>query len=208
MKRKVPCHCESSFDIETPEEVDLDVQANMDAIQDGSFMNFTCPSCGKKHKPEFPITLIWPSKNLFFEVFTELDRGEFYRRKNAPSGKNSVALEAIIGYPEMAERLAVIRDGYDPVAVEAIKYHLQLKAEDQYEDIEMDIWYFSTENNSIVFHIHGIREGEVAVTKVPISLYEKTLSDYLSNPKKEIFKELRVQNYTSVKNTMRPEYLK
>jgi hypothetical protein len=207
VKRKVPCHCESSFDIDTPDEVDLDVQVNMDAIQDGSFMSFSCPSCGKKHKPEFPITLIWPSKKLSFEVFPELSRGEFYMRNKTPAAKGSTAMEAIIGYPEMAERLAVIRDGYDPLALEAIKYHLQLKAEEQYQDIEMDIWYFATENNSIVFHIHGIREGEVAVMKVPLSLYDKTLNDYLSNPKKEIFKELRVQNYTSVKNTMRPEYL-
>jgi len=43
--------------------------------------------------------------------------------------------------------------------------------------------------------------------KVPLSLYEKTLQDYKSNPKKEIFSVLRVKTYLSVKNTMRHEAL-
>ena len=208
MKRKIPCHCENSFDIEIPEEVDVDKPENMDEIQNGTFMNFTCPSCGKKHKPEFPIMVIWPSKKLKLEVFPEFERGEFYRRKKTPAEKGPCKLETIIGYPEMADRLAVIRDGYNPVPVEAIKYHLQLKAEEQYPDNEMDIWYYGSSGSILEFHIHGIKDNEVAVMKIPISLYEKTLADYKKNPKKELFTALRVRSYLSVKNTMRAEELK
>jgi hypothetical protein len=206
MQRKIPCFCDNSFIVEVPEEIDLDLNSSyMDEIRNGSFMNFHCPRCGKKHKPEFPITVLWPSKKLAFEVFPELDRGEFYRAKK--DGKTPVK-ETIIGYPELADRLAVIKDGLEPAAVEAIKYYLYIKAEESYPDDEMEIWYSSSSGEYLEFHIQGIREGEVAVMKVPRATYEKTLDDFLKHPKSEIFSALRVRSYLSVKNTMRPEGLK
>jgi len=215
MKRKIPCFCDSSFDIEAPEEIDLDSNsAYLDEILNGTFLNFICQSCGKKHKPEFPLSVLWPSKKLRFEVFPELERGEFYRRKKAPEEKGSYNLETIIGYPELADRLAIIRDGFEPAPVEAIKYFLHLKAEEQYPEEEMDIWYAGSasadgsKDGTIEFHIHGIRKNEVAVMKIPLSLYQKTHDDYKNHPKNELFSSLRVRTYLSVKNTMRPEELK
>ena len=220
MKRKITCFCDNAFDVEVDEEIDLD-KGFFDEIQNGTFMNFTCPGCGKKHKPEFPLSVLWPSKKLRFEVFPELDRGEFYRRKKTPADpkspladKSPLKLETIIGYPELADRLLIIRDGLEPTAIEAIKYYLQLKAEEQYPDDEMEVWYYNSgeksfnEKSSLEFHIHGIRQNEVAVMKVPFSLYQKTLDDYNNNPKNGIFSALRVRTYLSVKNTMRPEELK
>ena len=207
MKRKITCFCENAFDVEVPDEIDLD-SGYFDEIQNGTFMNFICPSCGKKHKPEFPISVLWPSKKLRFEVFPELERGEFYRRKKESEHKGPLVLETIVGYPELADRLAVIRDGFEPVAVEAIKYFLHVKAEEQYPEDEMDIWYYSSDGNTLEFHIHGIRENEVAVMKVPLSLYQKTLNDYSNNPKLELFGSLRIRSYLSVKNTMIPEVYK
>ena len=222
MKQKITCFCDNIFDVETLEEINLDIDSeSLDSILDGSFMNFTCPRCGKKHKPEFKLSLLWPSKKIRFEVFPELDRGEFYRRKKQQADKKSYPLETIIGYPEMAERLSVIRDGYEPMAVEALKYYLYLKAEEQYPDDEFEIWYFETGSSdktgssagketekTLEFHLHGIRESEVAVMKIPVSIYEKTLDDYRKHPKSEIFSALRVRSYLSVKNMMRPEELK
>jgi len=212
MKQKIPCLCENSFEVDYPEEINLDSDPHyLDEILDGSFFNFICPSCSKKHKPEFPILVLWPSKKACFEVVSELDRGEFYRAKKPPAQKDSLPIETIISYPEMADRLAVIRDGFEPTAVEAIKYHLLIKAEEQYPENEMEIWYYSSNrdgpNGFLEFHIHGIRENEVAVTKIPLSLYQKTLDDYTTNPKGEIFAALRVRSYLSVKNTMRSESL-
>ncbi|MDR0487499.1 MAG: hypothetical protein LBG91_04560, partial [Treponema sp.] len=155
-----------------------------------------------------PLSIIWPSKKLRFEVFPELDRGEFYRRKKTPPEKGPNKFETIIGYPELADRLAVIRNGLDPAPVEAIKYFLHVKAEEQYPDDEMEVFYCGHTDDSIEFHIHGIRENEVAVMMVPFSLYEKTLDDYTKNRKDELFVALRVRSYLSVKNTMRPDELK
>ena len=215
MKKKITCFCENAFDAEIPDEVDLDSGNYLEEIQNGSFLNFTCGSCGKKHKPEFPLKLVWPSKKLRFEVFTEMDKGEFYRRKKLPNEKlsgekASYPLETIIGFPEMADRLAVIKDGFEPAAVEAIKYYLYLKADEQYPDTDLSIWYFgqsgdTPDQRTLEFHIHGIREGEVAVMKIPFSLYEKTFADFKKNPKSELFSTLRVRTYLSARNTMRQE---
>jgi hypothetical protein len=141
-----------------------------------------------------------------------LERGAFYRRKKPAKEKTTYTMETIIGYPELADRLAIIRDGFEPAAVEAIKYFLYLKAEEQYPVDEMEIWYSSDDSmrvaDSLVFHIHGIRQEEVAVMKIPLSLYQKTLDDYKKHPKNEIFSALRFRTYLSVKNTLRPEALK
>jgi len=214
VRRKIPCYCDNAFEVDIPDEIDLDGSTEyFDQIQNGTFLNFTCPACNKKHKPEFPLFVFWPSKKLRFEVFPEMERGEFYRRKKAPEEKGPHKMETIIGYPELADRLAVIKDGFEPVAVEAIKYFLHVKAEEQYPDDELDIWYYSAPGDSadsgfLQFHIHGIRKDEVAVMKIPLSLYEKTLSDYKKHPKGDTFSALKVRTYLSVKNTMRHEELK
>jgi hypothetical protein len=143
-----------------------------------------------------------------------LDRGEFYRRKKEVPDKGPLKKETIIGYPELVDRLLVLRDGLEPSAVEAIKYYLYVKAEESYPDGELEIWYAGMAGDlkdaasALEFHIHGIKEDEVAVTKVPQSLYRKTLDDFIKHPKNEMFSSLRVRSYLSVKNMMRPEELK
>ncbi|MDR1565855.1 MAG: CpXC domain-containing protein [Treponema sp.] len=220
MIQKIPCFCDNTFSVEIPEEIDIDARPDyLDQIINGTFLNFTCPRCGKKHKPEFNITVLWPGKKLRIEVFTELDRGEFYRRKKDVSDKNPLKKETVIGYPELADRLMVLRDGLEPAAVEAIKYYLQLKAEETYPEDEIETWYAGSSDSGLEFHIHGISRGqnteegakneeEVAVMKISRDLYQKTLDDYIKHPKNEIFTALRLRSYLSVKNMMRPEELK
>jgi hypothetical protein len=216
MTQKIPCFCDDSFTVEIPQEINLDSEPKLlDEILNGTFLNFTCPSCGKKHKPEFAINISWPSKKVWFEVFIELDRGEFYRRKKEKGKTGPLRKETIIGYPELADRLLVYRDKLEPAAIEAIKYYLHLKAEENYPDEEINIWYScrnpddaEASTESLEFHIHGIKKDEVAVMKVPYSLYEKTLVDYKKHPKSEIFTALKHRTYLSVNNMMRPEALK
>jgi hypothetical protein len=209
VEQKIPCFCDNTFTVDIPDKIDLDANSEyIDQIINGTFLNFTCPGCGKKHKPEFAITITWPGKKVRFEVFPELDRGEFYRRKKETSGKGLLTKETIISYPELADRIMVYRDGLEPIAVEAVKYFLYLKAEESYPDNDIEIWYASSSPESLEFHLHGIKQDEIAVMKVPFSLYKKTLDDHKKHPKDEIFTALRVRSYLSVKNTMRPEELK
>jgi hypothetical protein len=207
MKQKITCPCGSSFSVEVEEEINLDLNPEtLDQIMDGSFLNFNCPDCGKKHKPEFKIFLDWPSKKIKLEALPELDRGGFYRRK-----KDTPGTETVIGYPELADRLSVIRDGLEPVAIESLKYYLLLKAEENYPDQEMSVWYHGKDlgqSECIEFHIQGIKEDEVAVSRIPLALYEKTLADYKKHPRQELFSSLRTRSYLSVLNMQWPEELK
>ncbi|MDR1949257.1 MAG: CpXC domain-containing protein [Spirochaetaceae bacterium] len=202
MKRKIPCPCDNTFTVEVPESIDLDVRPEyLTEILNGSFMNFTCSSCGKKHKPEFPITLLWPSRHYTFEVLPEQERLSFYRRKKE---KKPEFTETLIGYPELADRLVVIRDGLVPIVVEALKYYLLLKAEETNAEGEISVWYQNREADHLEFHLHGLRDGEVAVTRVPVAVYEKTAGDFRSHPKTELFSSLRFGSYISVQNMMAP----
>ncbi|MDR0486765.1 MAG: CpXC domain-containing protein [Treponema sp.] len=204
MKRNISCLCGKDFSVEVEEEIDLDgFPEHLEKICSGAFMSFVCPLCEKKHKPEFPLTIVWKSKNLKLEVLPELDRGDFYRRK-----KRNESSEAIIGYPEMADRITVVRDDLEPAVIEALKYYLLLKAEETYPGREINAWYYGKVPEGIEFHLDGIKEGEMAVMKVPHELYDKTAEDYRRHPKNEPFTSLRSRSYLSIQNILRPNGLK
>jgi hypothetical protein len=207
MRHKIPCFCDNTFTVDVPEEIDLDVDPHyIEDILAGHFMDFTCTSCGKKHKPEFPMIVQWASKNQSIEVFPELGRGEFYRRKE---DKNRAAnRETVISYPELAERIAMVKDNLIPDVVEALKYYLFMKADETYPEEEISIWYNTKTEAGLEFHIHGIKDNEVALTKIPLEIYEKTLADFRKNPKAEPFAGLRLKGYCSIQNILRPEELK
>jgi hypothetical protein len=203
MKRNIACPCGKTFAVETRDEIDLDAEGEeIERITEGSFMNFICPGCGKIHKPEFPCFFRWPSKKTAVEFLPELDRGGFYRRKKDPPGT-----ETVIGYMELADRIAVLRDGLEPAAIEAIKYFLLLKAEESCEGAEISAWYQGRGPDAIEFHLYGIKAGEVAVSRIPLQIYEKTLADYEKHPKGAVFAALRIRSYLSVQNTLRPDAL-
>jgi hypothetical protein len=207
VKRGISCLCDAGFSVEVPGEIDLDRDGRyLDEILDGSFLNFVCPRCGKKHKPEFPLTLRWGKKALVLEVLPEQSRGEFYRRK-----QDGGAGETVIGYPEMAERLGLYRDGLVPGAVEALKYHLLLRAEETWPGEELSLWYqgrgdaAADDKAPLEFHFHGFKSAEIAVSRLPYSLYEKTLAEFRARPRSGVFALLRFRSYLSVRNALRPE---
>jgi hypothetical protein len=208
MKHNVTCLCSRSFSIDIEEEINLDNSPDqLEKICNGTFMSFDCPECGKKHKPEYVINLLWKSKNINFEVLPELDRGEFYRRKKDKLFEDK-SYETIIGYPEMADRIAVIKDDLEPVVIEAIKSFLLAKAEETYPDKEINAWYIGKTPKGVEFHLDGIKQDEVAVMIVPYEIYEKTRADYKKHPKNEIFTSLRHRTYLSVQNLYRHDALK
>jgi len=204
MKRNIPCLCGTNIAIEYEEEIDIDTSPEiLKKIFNGAFMNYKCDFCGKNHKPEFKITIIWSSKNLKMEVFPELDRGDFYRNK-----KEDASIETIIGFPEMADRLLVINDDLEPVVIETIKSYILAKAAEDYSDRDVNAWYNSKDSSCVEFHLSGIKYGETAVIKIPAQLYEKILDDYKKHPKSGIFPSLRVRSYLSVQNMLRDDALK
>jgi len=204
MKKNINCLCGTNIPIEYIENVDIDAKPDvLESIFSGTFMSYNCSYCGKKHKPEYRITITWKSKNYIVEVIPELERGEFYRSK-----AENQSTETVIGFPEMADRLSVIKDNLEPIIIETIKSYLLTKAEENYPDKEINAWYHCKNNDGIEFHLDGIRPGEMAVMRIPFEMYEKTLDDFRKRPKNELFTSLRVRSYLSVQNMLRPDALK
>jgi hypothetical protein len=214
LKRKIPCLCENTFSVEVPEEIDLDKDPKyLVEIENGGFMNFVCSNCGKLHKPEFPLVVLWPGKNLRLEVIPEQERMGFYRRKSDKQKDDKT--EVVIGYIELVDRLAVVRDGLEPAVVESLKYYLYLKAGETNPENEVSIWYYGraadaagAPDAALEFHIRGLKENSMALSRLPFSLYEKTAGDYKKHPRGELFTSLRHKNYLSVQNMMLPGNLK
>jgi len=204
MKKNISCFCGNNILIDYEEEIDLDKKPEiLTDILNGAFMSYKCAYCDKKNKPEYPVNITWKSKKFKMRVLPELERGDFYRNK-----KENYQFETIISYPEMADRLAVINDGLEPVVIETLKSFLLDKAAENYPDKDINAWYYSNSSDGIEFHLDGIRPGEVAVMRIPQELYDKFLKDYKKNPKSGIFPQLRVRSYLSVQNLLRPDALK
>ena len=204
MEKIIKCLCGNNVQINYEEEVDLDKDPQiLESILKGTFMSYTCTACKKLHKPEFKIVIIWNSKFLQMQVIPELDRGEFYLNK-----KDITSIETIIGFPEMADRIAVIKDGLEPVVIETIKSLILAKSEDDYPDNDINVWYYCSGPSGIEFHLEGIREDEVAVMIIPHNLYINTLEDFKKHPKSSKYTTLRIRSYLSVQNLLRPDVLK
>ena len=204
MKKNIICPCGKNIPFDYLEEVDLDVNPQyLESIFNGTFMSVKCSFCGKNHKPEYKITVIWNSKNYKLAIIPELDRGEFYLKKN-----ENPPFETVIGFPEMTDRLSVIKDELEPVVIETLKTYIHAKAEENYPDNEINVWYYCSGPSGIEFHLDGIRYGEVAVIRIPLDMYTKTLEDYKKHPKNANFTSLRVRNYLSIQNILRSDVLK
>jgi len=204
LKKNIICPCGTTFPFEFEEELDLDADPQiLETILNGTFMSITCSSCGKIHKPEYRISLNWKSKNFKLTVLPELERGEFYMKK-----KENTQNETVIGFPEMAERLSVIKDGLEPVVIETLKSYILAKADENYPDNDINAWYHCSAPGGIEFHLEGIRQDEVAVMRIPLEVYNKNLEEFKKQPKKNIFTSLRVRTYMSVQNLLRPDVLK
>ncbi len=196
--RKITCHCEQVFSVDLPETVNLDSNPELVTnIIEGNFLTFVCPACNATLHTDLSTRVDWPSKNSSLQLIPETERSAFM------SGTLTISEELIpvIGYPELADRVAVLKAGLEAHAVEAVKYHLLERAETAPHVSDLiAVFEKITEQNELEFHIHGIREGEVAVSLVPMHLYQKIKQDISANPEKEPYAYLINNRYISVQN--------
>lgn len=198
---KITCSCDAVFEADLPEAIDFDHDpVPREAVLNGTFMQVTCASCGRVLKPEIPLTVEWKSRGLRFFVVPESDRSEYL--KVAEKEKEA---QILIGYPELADRIAIVEAGLEPLTIEALKYYLLVKASEADPDAELSVWFYSADETMIEFHVFGLKKDEAAVSRVPRSLYERTLEKSRAYPKTEPFVSLKKGNYISVQNLFRLE---
>jgi hypothetical protein len=172
--RQVTCMCETVFDADLPEEVDVDANPGvLDEVLKGEFLAVRCPSCGTRLKPELRVRLLSAKSKLDLVVLPELERTSLYLGKaGIPEGA-----EALVGYAELFERARILSEGLDPETIEILKYLMVQKAEEQAPDADISVAYAGKKDGKLSFHLSGLKEGQVAVLPVDPSTYAKTLAD-------------------------------
>jgi hypothetical protein len=194
--RKVTCMCEASFEAELGDEIDLDSNgAALGEILKGDFFAVTCPNCGTRLKPELRVRFFSKKKGLNFLVLPELERMSLYLgNASVPAGA-----EVLVGYAELFERAKVLSEGLDPEAIEIIKYLLLQKAWDQAPDAELGVAFAGKKDGKLVFHVSGLKAGELAVLPIAESIYAKTLSDKARTMREEPFDRIFKGPYRSLR---------
>lgn len=197
--KEITCNCEKVFQADIPGEIDLGKSPDIIAsILDGSFLNVTCPSCHTVLKPEFPVRIFDKKRHWDIHLVPELARNEFLK------GMKSAAFDKkeryVIGYPELVEKVKCLSDDLDDRVIEYLKYHIFSKVLEKTENDENEIilYYNGKKGDELIFHIRGLKPDEVAVFKMPQSLYTKALADIEQKMAEEPFSEFLIPPYVSL----------
>ncbi len=196
--RKITCNCEQTFTADLPDEVDLDQSPDtVQSINEGTFLSCICPACGAELHTDLETRVVWPSRSMKLVLVPELSRfAVLSGRYEAAEG-----YDLVVGYAELADRVTVYRDGLDPLAVEALKFHLVQKALESSPESAPIISFEGVDADSnLVFHVHGLRDSEIAVMKVPEKLYQTVYGSVTAKPDEEPHSLLRNGAYLSVQN--------
>jgi hypothetical protein len=194
--RQITCMCETSFDADLPEEVDLDASPKaLGDILSGDFFAVTCPNCGTRLKPELRVRIVSRKGKLDLVALPEMDRMSLYLGKAAiPDGA-----EAVVGYPELFERAKLLSDGLDPEATEILKYFLAQKAAEQAPEADISVSYAGKKDGKLAFHVAGLKAGQVAVLPIDPATYEKTLADKARTMRESPFDKIFKGPYRSMR---------
>lgn len=187
MKKELICFCESKVELDVSEQIDLSAQPDVrKEILEGRFMTVRCETCGKLLKPEFPVLIrkVDPERDVFF--VPELDRTAYLRNKLSYTLPETDRV--VIGYEELVEKLRLADANLDDRIVEMIKYYLYNKAIEAVEsEQEIRIFFNNREQDTLIFHVHGLKEGEVGVLSVPGATVGKMSAQLAVKMKEEPF---------------------
>lgn len=201
-KRRIACFCEKVFEADLPVVVDLAERPEAaDEVLRGEFMAVTCPACGKRLTPEFPCRFTGvaagPLGALELSLVPEADRVAYLAgRMDKEIG---TADRVVIGVPELAEKLAIFRAGLDDRVVEMMKFLLVTRPGAEAAGRDVVVTFNRTDGDRLVFHVAGLREGEVAVARLERSLHDRMLSEIAGRLAEEPWKDFCTPPYVSLR---------
>jgi hypothetical protein len=192
IQRHIACFCESAFDADMPDSADAASDAGIEeSILNGSFMEVHCPACGKRLTPEFPFRLSGVSGLGEIFLVPESDRAAFTMgRLDYTVGTPA---RVVVGFAELAEKVLIAKTGLDDRVVEIMKYYLltcSTPAGDQEPARDVTIVYHGIEGEKHLFHVMGMKEGEIGIARLGKEVYARIASDVEARIKEEPFNEL------------------
>lgn len=208
---KITCYCDTEIETEIEDVFDISREPSIiDEIVDGRFLNFTCPNCGKILKPE--LTIRFKDEGRFFDLYfiPEAERNSFLAgtfaevpRPNDCSGTlaepdtepSAGGYTVVIGYPELAERMLLLRLNLDPGVMEIIKYFYLRKIQ---SPGNIKIYFDHSDDDKLYFHIHGLKQDEIGVAGIPQTFYDRIVRELSASEIKPEYAEIIAAPYISV----------
>ncbi len=200
--RRIACFCEKVFDADLPFQIDLAERPGAaDEVLRGEFMAVSCPACGKRLTPEFPCRFTGVSAGaqgtLVLSLVPEADRVACLAgRMDKEIGTVD---RVVIGVPELAEKLAIFRAGLDDRVVEMLKFMLVTRPGTEAAGRDVVVTFSRVEADRLVFHLAGLREGEVAVARLERTLHDRMLADLATRLSEDPWKDFCTPPYVSVR---------
>ncbi len=196
--RRIACFCDKVFDAEIADSADLDAEPDVEKqIESGDFMAVKCPQCGKRLTPEFPFRLSLKSGRGVLLLVPEKDRADLSRGKL--DYQTADAYRIAVGFPEMAEKLCILAAGLDDRVIEIMKYYLltgSMASGDQERDITLR--WKGEEDGRHVFHVLGLKEGEIGVARLGREVYAKIAADIETRAGEDPFRDFCTPPWVSV----------
>lgn len=201
VKRRVACFCQKTFEADIPDSADLSTDAGLEElIASGDFMAVTCPACGKRLTPEFPFRLTLRDNRGDLFMVPEADRNGYVRGSLAyPVGD---PYRVAVGFPELAEKVLVIGRGLDDRVIEIMKYYLltgTAEQDEQEQDRDVTLRYKGEEEGKHVFHVIGLKEGEIGVARLAREIYLKIAGDVDTRVEEEPFRDFCSPPWVSIR---------
>jgi hypothetical protein len=214
-KRSIACFCENVFEAEIPEVVDLSAEpAVADVVLAGDFMSVPCPLCGKRLSPEFPCLFSSAQGDNDIWLIPETDRVAFMLGKlpydiGAP-------WRVAVGFRELAEKLRAIRAGLDDRVIEIMKYYLITRprpsapggegaGDEDAAEADVGVIFGGEEGGKLVFHVSGLKAGEIGVARLGMDVYHKVAADVDRRIRTDPFKEFCIPPHVSVRRISSPD---
>ncbi len=187
--RTITCYCDNIVDCDFPENLNLKENPNCyNEITNGSFQSIKCNKCGTLLKPELTVRLYDEEKGIDLLYIPESDRNSFFRGE-----LNCDAPRLAIGFPELVEKIKLIGENLDDGAVEIIKYYLKKKAASD----EITILFDHLTEDCLIFHIWGLKDDQIAISKIPVTVYHETKTAIKSDADSELYTAILSPPYIS-----------
>jgi len=193
---EIHCHCGTAINPPWKEEMELNEEVMKDILE-GSFLEISCPDCHTVLKPEVKILL--KDKDSRIQWIPEVSRLSYL---TGSEGIDPQATDVAIGYRELQELIRLRQSQLDRALIEGIKYQILKKVE---EDQEVNVFFEKQKEHELVFHLEGLKEGEVGILRIPLQVYTKMAADRPSLEKEYPYTLIFQGPYPSVHNLIKGE---